>query len=266
MDIRRSQIFVAVVMLACPASTFAESCIAPLNLPKPLENYVAKVEKESGRPTCIIRQLHLSLPTGAEWRDDRVYNLIVIEPRFDISDPGNEQGIAHEITHGRLIYGKHYPTYRISDSARPEERRSVNLLLSTIADAVVNKTIQAEGFTPFPAGYLGVVKGEAAAALAGQNVYVSMFPDSSFRSKFIAARYLVAWSFLEYCALSVNEKDGLESFLRASEREYPSEIEIAKQVQVAMEHHDIFRSEGYRQAVTESLRAWKLDQFVQEVK
>jgi hypothetical protein len=90
--------------------TSAQSCVAPLHLPSKLEVYRTLIEKETGRRTCFTHGAGFNLASGkAEWRSDTTFNLVVIAPLYDVTDPANEWELAHELTHGRLIYGIHYP-------------------------------------------------------------------------------------------------------------------------------------------------------------
>jgi len=198
------------------------------------------------------------------WQPNKIYILVILDPTANITDSDFVEGVAHEITHGRLIYGRSYPHYITLDEANESERETIGPLISVLADVVVNKTIQDEGFAPFPPQYIELTKIETKKALAGDDVYLPLYPNAYFRRRFIGMRYLMAWAYLHYFHLPDDDKDVLTAFLRAAEARFPDEIAFANSVQVAMEQHNLFSPDGFRQAVNAACKAWHLDHLIRE--
>ena len=258
-----AEVAFVVVFLLHAAPGYSQTCI-PLDIvPNHLSDYMRKVEEETGRRVCVTHS-KVAMLSRQTWQPNKTYILVILDPAANITDSDFVEGVAHEITHGKLIYGRSYPAYITLDEASESERKTISLLISLLADVVVNKTIQDEGFEPFPPQYIETTKEETLAALAGRDVYLSRYPDAYFRRRFIGTRYLLAWAYLRYYDLLDDDKDVLTAYLRAAEARFPDEIALANSVQVAMEQHNLFSPDGFRQAVNAAFKAWHLDYLIRE--
>jgi hypothetical protein len=233
----------------------AQSCIV-LNLPQKLDNYRKKVEKETERQTCIARGDKFKIAgAGAEWKQSDSFNLIMVNQQYDTADPAKEWELAHELTHGRIIYARHYLHFN-SESTDP----STNLIENIVSDLVVNKIIRDDGFDTIPVDYIERVR-QATSIISVRAVYpyLPQPNDPVFRSRSLVAQYLNAWGFFRYYRLDTTTSDTLNAFLIAFQRAFPAEFEMAKRIQSILERYDIFKSSGYRAAIEECLRLWGLE-------
>jgi hypothetical protein len=139
----------------------------------------------------------------------------------------------------------------------------VNLLLSIVADVVVNATIPKVGFE-IPGSYINEYSMATKIASTGQDPYLPQSSDPLFQSRFMAAKYLMAWGFLKYGRLVKDQLEVLNAFLTSFKIAFPDEFHIAEQFQVVMEPYDIFTPDGFRSAVEQAFLLWGLKDSVTE--
>jgi hypothetical protein len=140
----------------------------------------------------------------------------------------------------------------------------LNLLQSVVSDIVVNSLVTKEGFA-MPSSYI-VEDSQATQVMTSRGVdpYLQQSTDPLFQQRFIAAKYLMAWGTLKYCMPDKEASATLQGFLQAFEHAFPVEFNMARQLQNAIERHDIFTPAGYDSAVEEALVFWGLNNVVKE--
>jgi hypothetical protein len=251
-------ICIGVFLFSCFLS--AQTYTPPFEPSERLRAYMDKVEEESGRRISFARQDSLGI-SGMKI----AFALHATDIRVDYSSdlewdsPSIEQSMAHEITHGLLIYARGYCKVRTTSSAAQEEVENLSILMSMIDDIAVNKLISEEGFAAFSPVYLGVVRRETETALAGQDYYQQFAHNPSYKSKFMVFRYISAWAFLQYFESDAETTNILESFLHAFEHAYPAEFEMAMEVKQVIEEYNIFEADGHERIVRELLALWELN-------
>ena len=182
--------------------------------------------------------------------------------RRRITEEEIEYSIAHEITHGLLIYKEGYCQAVFQRPASNNERHAVSLLLTMVDDIVVNKIISDNGFPPFSPSYLSMVKEEIRSAQKGIDIYTRIANDPRVKNSYMVSRYITAWGFLEYFALERDERYALRTFLKSFQEFYPDLYEMAEQIKAIIIHNDIFTPRGHRKTIEQILNLWGLYNLV----
>ncbi len=231
-----------------------------------LSKYLNKVEIETGRSIEFRPAADLGAPGMTfAFRLDPSCILIMYKEGTDLGNPEHEQSIAHEATHGYLIYKLGYSYLREKRKPARNEIGHVNLLFTMIDDIVVSKIIQKEGFPPFDPGYLTMVEKETKAARKGSDrLYSEFLHDPRFKDKdrFMASRYILAWSSVNYCDLEPYAKRIIYKYLKAFQKAYTKQFTMADQIREIILQHDIFSANGHRKTVEAVARLWHLDDLV----
>ena len=169
-----------------------------------LSKYLRKVEVETGRKV----ELRFAAKPGiagmpAAFKLDPSCLLILLKEGTDLGNPEIEHTIAHEATHGYLLYKLGYSYPREKRKPTRNEMEHVSLLVTMIDDIVVNRIIQKEGFTPFSPRYLGQVERETKAARKGSDKpYDGFSYDPLFKDRFMVFRYILAWGFVKIASVA----------------------------------------------------------------
>ena len=185
----------------------------------------------------------------------------------DVEAPESENSIAHEITHGYLRYAL---GYCIPSAEKPpasaDVAKAVNIVFSMVEDIVVNQSIQKEGFEPFHASYLEMVREETdAACRRDSSIYELPGCNHWLRNKFMVLRYIVAWGYVKYCCLSPVNKKLIEEFLDEFPKAFRGQYKMASQIKEIVLKNDIFTAEGHMNTIKAILMLWKLDDCVELV-
>jgi len=232
---------------------------------KKLATYINKIQIETGRKIVIERTTELGLGMLSALEDHPRYILVRIaldRQGRRITEQEIEYSIAHEITHGFLIYKEGYCQAVFQRPTSNTERKTVSLLLTMIDDIVVNKIIYDNGFSPFSPLYLSMVEHEIRAAQRGIDIYNQLSSDPLVKNSYMVSRYITAWSILEYFELERDERYILRTFLESFQGLYPEQYEMADQIKAIVMHHDIFTPRGHCETIEQILRLWGLGDLV----
>ena len=229
-----------------------------------LSKYLSKVEVETGRRIELrfVTDLGLSGMTAAFSLHPSSI-IISLKEGTDWGNPEHEHSIAHEATHGYLVYKLGYSYLRTKCKPAENEMNHVRLLFTMIDDIVVNRIIQKEGFPLFAPGYLNMVEIETKAARKGSDRPYDMFShDPLFKNRFMAFRYILAWGLLNYCDLKPYARRTINKYLKAFQKSFVKQFTMADQIRGIILQHDIFSAHGHRKAVEAVARLWHLDDLV----
>lgn len=230
---------------------------------KKLANYLGKITNETGRQIIIEEKNDFGLAgMTAAFLFHPSHIIVRIAPGSQITDPGVERSIAHEVTHGLLIYKKGYCQCVYKRRASDKENKNVSLLVTMIDDIVVNKIIHEEGFSPFGSKYLPMVKEETKAAPEGRDYYNRFSDDLVFKDRFMVFRYIMAWGFLQYFPLEPSVRKQIRKFIKSFQKSYPKQYEMANQIKELILQNDIFTPEGHRNTMERILNLWGLEDLV----
>jgi hypothetical protein len=230
-----------------------------------LATYINKIQTETGRTIVIERTAELGLGMLSALQDHPRYILVRIAVERQgrrITEQEIEYSIAHEITHGLLIYKEGYCQAVFQRPATNTERKTVSLLLTMVDDIVVNKIISDNGFRPFSPLYLSMVEKEIRAVQRGIDIYNRISNDPLIKGSYMVSRYITAWGFLEYFELERDERYILRTFLESFQELYPDQYEMAEHIKAIVMHHDIFTPSGHRKTIKQILSLWRLDDLV----
>lgn len=229
-----------------------------------LSKYLRKVEVETGRKIEFRFTTNLGLAgMTAAFTPDPSCILILLKENTDWANPEHEHSIAHEATHGYLIYKLGYSSLIAKRKPAKNEMQHVSLLFTMIDDIVVNSIIQKEGFPPFTPGYLDMVEKETKAAREGSDRLYGMYSyDPLFKHRFIVFRYILAWGFVNYCDLKPYARKTMNKYLKWFKKSFVEQFKMADQIREVISQHDIFSPHGHRKTIEAVARLWHLDDLV----
>jgi hypothetical protein len=185
--------------------------------------------------------------------------VVAVTQGTDLRNPKHENSIAHEATHGYLLYKLGYSQVGLKHNAKGNEIRHVNLLLTMIDDIVVNKIIQEDGFSPFAPSYLPMIEKETKAARkVRDSVYDTFKDDPLFKDRFMVFRHVMVWGFMEYFNLEPFTRRTIKKFLRTFQKCFPRQFTMANQSREVILQHDIFKPDGHRKTIEIVLKLWSL--------
>ena len=164
-----------------------------------------------------------------------------------------ERAVAREITRAFLLYTKGYSHRSFARQPDETENKSVGLLFNTIDDIVINKLIFNEGFVPFENNYLTVIEEETEIVRKGKKYHSDLLPDPLFRNRFLACRYITAWSFLNYFNLDQYNRRKLSKFIKEFEEGFPENTKTAQILIDLLQKNDIFLQEGHHEVIKNAL-------------
>ena len=237
-----------------------------LNFSPKLRNYLKKIEKETGKEVKILESPHLGLKgMWAGFKYHPNFIIVIIRSGIEKSNETLERSIAHEATHGYILFKKKYCRAEFNESTTENEKKDVQMLFTMIDDIAVNKIIQENGFTPFGEEYLTVVQKEIDSMLAGVDFYRQFSDDLLFDDLLMITRYIVAWGFLEYYGISEDAFEILKKYIDVFKDTYPLQHDIASQIKEIIQNNDIFSSKGHCNAMINILKHLKFNDIVKIV-
>lgn len=228
-----------------------------------LKNYLKKVETETGKEVKILESPYLGIKgmwAGFRYHPD--YIIIIIRSDIHKTSETMERSIAHEATHGYILFKNGYCMGKFPESTEDSDKKDIQLVFTMVDDIVVNKIIAENGFTPFGVEYMGVVQREIDSMIQGVDLYRQFSDDLLFDDLLMITRYIIAWGFLEYYHLERGEHDILKKFLDIFKETYPLQYEIACQIKQIIKSNDIFTSSGHCEAMKLILKLLKFDRSV----
>lgn len=230
-----------------------------------LSKYLRKVEIETGHKVEFRSAADLGAGPGMTFgfKLDPSCILIIHKEGTDLGDPKHENSIAHEATHGYLVYKLGYSTLRTKRKPTRNEAGHVNLLFTMIDDIVVNKIIHEEGFPPFSPVYLSQVEIETKEAhKASYKLYDELPHDLLFKDRWMVLRYIIAWGLIRYCDLEPYARKIIYKYLKAFQKSYAKQFIMADQIREIILQHDIFSAHGHSKTVEAVARLWHIDDLV----
>ncbi len=222
-----------------------------------LESYLKKVEDETSKEVKIVESRDLGIEgmlSAFRYNPDSI--IIIIKAGADRSKKDLIRSIAHEATHGVLIFKMGYCRLDFKQEVPDQIIKNARLLFTMLDDIVVNKIIQDNGFSPFGSEYIPSVKREIKAALNGENIYLNYSRDVVFDQVLMISRYVIAWAFLEYYNLENHHQEILNEFLRAFQKSFAHDYKLANKITRIISKHDIFNPEGHKRIIFEILSLW----------
>jgi hypothetical protein len=230
-----------------------------------LSSTIDTIEKETKRKVYFeqVPSVGLQGMNFAFRPHPTLINVLIVLPYAGSIDDF-EQSIAHEATHGLLLYGKGYCHPDIIRQLTPSEGFTLNTLNTMIEDVAVNKIIEDCGFPPVGSVYFNMMRSETKAA---KNRDISMYrnsgaPDQVSINRFMIFRYLLAWTSFRYYKLKLAEKKTINDFRKAFAQAYRSLDVEAKQIQRLFEENDILTPEGHEVIMKGVISLWGLDNAV----
>ncbi|MGB9978496.1 hypothetical protein [Methanobacterium sp.] len=228
-----------------------------------LTDYLKKIENETGKEVRILESPYLGLKgmwAGFRYHPD--YIIIIIRSDIQKTNETLERSIAHEATHGYILFKKKYCRGEFPESIEDSDKRDIQLIFTMVDDIVVNKIIFENGFTPFGVEYLAVVQKEIDSMLTGVDFYRQFSDDLLFDDLLMITRYIIAWGFLEYFNLKHEEYGTLKKYVDVFKDTYPLQYEITNQIKQIIKDNDIFTSSGHCKTMTLILKLLKFDKLV----
>ncbi len=225
--------------------------------------YLKKVEKETSKPIKILKSRELGLKgmlSAFRYHPDQI--VIIIKEGVNRSEPDMVRSIAHEATHGYLIFKLGYCRPVFKENTSETIMKNAHLVFTMMDDIVVNKIIQENGFPPFGSEYLVSVNFETESALNGENIYEKFSEDPIFDSILMVSRYIIAWSFIEFYDIGKNEKEDIKRYLTSFENNFKEEMGFVSKIIDIIKNNDIFISSGHCQAIEEILDLWDIKKFL----
>ena len=225
--------------------------------------YLKKVEKETSKPIKILKSKELGLKgmlSAFRYHPDQI--VIIIKEGVNRSEPDMVRSIAHEATHGYLIFKLGYCRPVFKENTSETIMKNAHLVFTMMDDIVVNKIIQENGFPPFGSEYLVSVNFETESALNGENIYEKFSEDPIFDSILMVSRYIIAWSFIEFYDVGKNEKEDIKRYLTSFESNFNEEMGFVSKIKDIIKNNDIFISSGHCQAIEEILELWDIKKFL----
>lgn len=232
--------------------------LARLTFPPKLLKYIEHVEHQTKRRTRFeyVDGFNLSGHSFGFRLDPHSLCIGVIRGN-NLDDLRAERSIAHEITHGLLIYGLGYYALTAKETASDEDIQHLSLL-SFIDDIVVNKIIQEQGFPVFGATYYEMLNKEIQAARCGVDIYDPSY-STLFKRRYMASRYILSWGAIQYYDLDPDDRNLLTEFLRVFQKAFPRPYMVAKDIEELILKNDIFSTVGHKHTLENILKQWNLE-------
>ena len=229
-----------------------------------LSKYLRKVEVETDRRVELRFVADLGLAgMSAAFTPDPSCILIQLAKGTDWGSPEHDHTIAHEATHGYLLYKLGYSSPKAKRKPAKNEMEHVGLLFTMIDDIVVNSIIQKEGFPPFAREYLDMVERETKAAREGSDRLYGMYSyDPLFRDRFMVFRYILAWGLVSYCDLKPYARKTINKYLKWFKKSFVEQFKMADQIREIISQHDVFSAHGHHKTMEAVARLWHLDDLV----
>ncbi|MGF7118052.1 hypothetical protein [Methanobacterium oryzae] len=231
-----------------------------------LQNYLKKIEIETGKEVKVLESPHLGLKgMWAAFRYHPKFIVVIIRSNIEKTNDDLERSIAHEATHGYILFKKKYCRPDFTFTAEDNDKKDIQLLFTMIDDIVVNKIISEYGFSPYGSEYIPAVMNEIESMLAGVDIYRKFSDDLLFDDLLMITRYIIAWGFLEYFELDSSEYNVIKKFRDVFEYTYPLQYKIANEIKQIITLNNIFTSDGHCNAIEEILKRLKFSNLVEIV-
>lgn len=229
-----------------------------------LRKYLKKIETETGRQINIqeMPKSELYKMKSAFVHHPTDIN-ILLASGSQITDPEIEQSIAHEATHGLLVYKMKYCVGFFRRTPSAKEKKIITLIFTMVTDIVVNKMIQLEGFLAYSPKYKNMVNQEIVAIQRGVDLYNELLDDPPYRDKHMVFRFILAWGYLKYNELDEVLNETLIDFTKIFKRVYPEQYKIARKIFGMILTNDIFSAEGYKNVIKKVLKQWDVEDLVE---
>lgn len=229
-----------------------------------LNAYLAWVRSETGRDVLIqeVDDVGLGGMSFAFRRHDTHIDIIHAK-LLQCSQRQFEQSIAHEATHGLLLYGWGYADLRPTAEPRSEYvTQAIGIMATMIDDVVVNKVIADHGFAPYGEVYPSMVNQETKAARKRQmGFYATVSKDETVRCRFRVYRYVTARAFREFYSLPTGMGRKLGKFGKAFRIGYPEDADEGDWIVGLMVDQDVLSPKGHRRVLSEVVKRWDLTRF-----
>jgi hypothetical protein len=226
------------------------------NLSEKLKTYLDKIKKETKRDIVINEVDDKNMYGMSAAHEVHPIQIHILLAKTQHSIPQMEQSIAHEATHGLLIYKEKYLVPMANNN------KSVNLLATMVDDIIVNKIIYENGFNPFAYVYLNTVQEEIKALRKSRDYYKNLGDDEEFKNKFKTFRYIIAWGFVQYYDLESWQRKILKKFLKTVELSCPELLTDIRQIKDSIIRNNIFEQEGHDKALREIADIWGLKELI----
>ncbi len=231
-----------------------------------LKNYIEKIEVETDKEVKILESPHLGLKgMWAGYRYHPDFIIVIIRSGVQKTNEALERSIAHEATHGYILFKKKYCRAEFIPEISANEKKDIQMIFTMVDDVVVNKIISENGFHPFGAEYLDVVSRETDSMISGVDIYRRFSDDLLFDDVLMITRFIIAWGFLEYFELEDETNDTLKKYIHVFKDTYPLQYEVASKIVKIIQGNDIFSSEGHYKTMNKILNILKFDDFVKVV-
>lgn len=238
--------------------------MSSMELSDKLEKYLKKIETETGREIKIqeIPSKELYRMKAAFVHHPKYISILLASGCRGI-DPEIEQSIAHEATHGLLVYKRGYSMGFFKRPPSAKEKKIVTLLFTMVNDIVINKVIQEKGFLPYSPKYPSIVNEEIRAMKNGMGIYDEYSDDLSYMEKYMAFRYILAWGYLNYLELDPEVHKTLREYTKNFRNAYPEQYKMARKILGIIFIFDIFAAEGQLTVIEKMLNLWELEDLVE---
>ncbi|MFX0141059.1 MAG: hypothetical protein ACFFDN_45900 [Candidatus Hodarchaeota archaeon] len=231
-----------------------------------LAYYLKKIMIKSDRPIKISKVYDHSISgmKASFCFNDKDHSKINIEinPTISFKSSEGEHSLAHEATHGFLIYARGYYAPVKFQLLRKVDGDSIGLIGGMIDDIVVNCILQNEGFPVISEFYFPMVNDEIHTTDIGRDVYQEFSYDLTFKFRFIMYRIVYSWGIQNFIKITDEQRKILEKFRNIYEKKYPKHIEMADKICQLIQENDIFTPEGHKNVFQGVLNLWKLDHLV----
>ncbi|MFX0141058.1 MAG: hypothetical protein ACFFDN_45895 [Candidatus Hodarchaeota archaeon] len=175
-----------------------------------LKKYLRYIERETGRQIKFQHAPYLDSkrPTACFPLSPPDGYIII---QYSLEEKYEERTIAHEATHGYLIFKEGY--CRVLEA--PDEyvkSNIISMLNSTIADILIEKKLEAEGFSPYSPTYIPYLKEKIGELKENIDFYARGFKDDDIKDMAYTVNYVVNWSYLKYFNFIDKEKKIIQNF------------------------------------------------------
>lgn len=234
------------------------------NFSHKLTSYLEHIQKETGHEIKFMESSNLGIKgITAAYQYHPDYILIILNPDYPRLAEDLERSIAHEATHGYLIYGRGFCRTNFPKNIPDDYKRDVQLVLTMLEDIVVNRIIAENGFPPYGHEYLPMVNEEIRVASLGEEAgeeFYHKFADTPHREALLMiSRYIIAWGFLNYYILKEEDTELIRRFTNSFKKYYPDYHEFAEKIVDIIKKKDIFQAPGECEALHEILKLLKMD-------
>ena len=245
--------------------------MSTLNFSSKLNKFLNKIETETGRQIKFVESSDLGIRgITAAFQYHPSYILIVLDQEYPRAPEDIERSIAHEATHGYIIYKLGFCRTTFNSDVSDEYKRDVQLVLTMVEDIIVNKIISENGFPPYGHEYLPMVREEIKIARRGEKVgeefYHKFAATPHLEALLVISRYIIAWGFLKFYQLEDKDEKLIHEFTNTFKKFYPNYYQFAGRIEKIIEVNDIFNGEKECEVVRKILKLFKMDQGVKLIR